>query len=115
MTRTQLEEIREHLESQLVSLDAYSFPMEAPVCADINEYASLVSDAQIKVTMHARTSLQIRDIRTALEKMEYAGYGFCEECGEFIGIPRLKAQPTATLCMECQAAREERRTATGVR
>jgi DnaK suppressor protein len=111
MTRTQLEEIREHLQSQLVSLDAYNFAMDAPLCADINEYASLVSDAQIKVAMHARTSLQIRDIQSALEKMEYAGYGFCEECGEFIGIPRLKARPTATLCVECQASREERKRA----
>ncbi len=107
MTVSQLDEIREHLQAQLASLDDYSFAMDAPMCADANEFASLVSDAQLKVAMHARTSLKIRDIQSALEKLEYAGYGVCEECGEPIGLSRLKAQPTATLCVDCQAAREE--------
>ncbi|HEU0203640.1 MAG TPA: TraR/DksA family transcriptional regulator, partial [Burkholderiaceae bacterium] len=33
-------------------------------------------------------------------------YGFCEETGDPIGIPRLLARPTATLSLEAQQRRE---------
>ncbi len=33
-------------------------------------------------------------------------YGYCEETGEPIGIPRLLARPTATLSLEAQERRE---------
>ncbi len=36
-------------------------------------------------------------------------YGVCEECGEEIARGRLSAMPEATLCAECQAARDPRR------
>lgn len=36
-------------------------------------------------------------------------YGLCEECGEEIAQGRLSAMPEATLCAECQAARDPRR------
>ena len=33
-------------------------------------------------------------------------YGLCLECEVPIGFPRLKAQPQAVLCRECQGGRE---------
>jgi DnaK suppressor protein len=36
-------------------------------------------------------------------------YGLCEECGEEIAPGRLSAMPEATLCAECQSARDPRR------
>jgi DnaK suppressor protein len=36
-------------------------------------------------------------------------FGLCEECGEEIAERRLSALPEATLCAECQAARDPRR------
>lgn len=40
-------------------------------------------------------------IRTSLSKIKKGTYGKCEKCGKTIGKNRLKALPTATLCLSC--------------
>jgi DnaK suppressor protein len=49
----------------------------------------------------------IRKIEEALERIEDGTFGICEECGEEIGIPRLKARPVTTLCIKCKSKQEE--------
>ena len=44
----------------------------------------------------------------ALRRIEDGSYGYCEETGEPIGIPRLIARPTATLTIEAQSRREQK-------
>jgi DnaK suppressor protein len=39
--------------------------------------------------------------------MDDGEYGICEECGEDISLPRLKARPVTTLCVSCKARQEE--------
>ena len=102
----ELFEIKEHLLSQLNALESYPLELDVNNCADANEFASLVSDAHIKASIHARNSMLIGEIRTALRKMELYGYGYCEECGEPISTARLKARPTASFCVDCQSASE---------
>ncbi|RJR15221.1 hypothetical protein C4579_02840 [Candidatus Microgenomates bacterium] len=46
-------------------------------------------------------------INKALEKINQGKYGLCESCGKPIEIARLKAVPTATLCMTCEAKRQK--------
>jgi DnaK suppressor protein len=45
----------------------------------------------------------------SLEKMTTGEYGECEDCGDDIRFERLKARPTAQLCITCkdEAEREE--------
>ena len=58
--------------------------------------------------------LRIRDrerklifkIQEALRRLDDGEYGVCEECGENIGIERLKARPVTTLCIECKSSQE---------
>jgi DnaK suppressor protein len=54
---------------------------------------------------------RVARIDRALRKLveEPDDYGLCEECGEEIAQGRLSAMPEATLCAECQAARDPRR------
>jgi len=106
MPATDFSEIREYLECQLFSLENYPLELDVSTCADANEFASTVADTHLKAAIHARNAMQIRDIRSALRKMQYEGYGYCEECGDPISLARLKARPTATLCVECQNAME---------
>jgi len=54
----------------------------------------------------ASSILLISKIDEALRRIEEGTYGFCEETGEPIGIPRLLARPTATLSLEAQERRE---------
>jgi len=45
-------------------------------------------------------------VQQSLQAIEGGDYGWCEETGEPIGIPRLLARPTATLSLEAQQRRE---------
>ena len=43
----------------------------------------------------------------ALAKLDKGTYGLCEDCGDKIDRARLKALPSATLCIRCQKQREK--------
>ena len=45
-------------------------------------------------------------MEAALRRVEDGSYGYCEETGELIGIPRLLARPTASLTIDAQDRRE---------
>ena len=46
-------------------------------------------------------------IRAALVRMDEGVFGVCDECGEEIGVPRLKARPVTKLCINCKSKQEE--------
>jgi DnaK suppressor protein len=49
-----------------------------------------------------------QEIDESLKEIESGSYGFCESCGIEIGIRRLEARPTATLCIDCKTLDEIR-------
>jgi DnaK suppressor protein len=51
--------------------------------------------------LEARRSARSRAIAAALERIEEREFGFCEDCGEFIGQGRLDVDPCATRCVSC--------------
>jgi len=50
----------------------------------------------------------MKKIDESIGRIEDGSYGWCEETGEPIGIPRLLARPTATLSVEAQQRREQK-------
>ena len=44
---------------------------------------------------------------TGLE-IDSGDYGYCDKCGVEIGLKRLEARPTATLCIDCKTLDELR-------
>ena len=48
----------------------------------------------------------IKKIDEALVSLDGGDYGYCEICGVEIGIKRLEARPTATLCIDCKNLEE---------
>lgn len=40
-------------------------------------------------------------VRQALARLEAGAFGYCRACDEFIGMPRLEADPTSALCVAC--------------
>lgn len=75
-------------------------------CADENEYASRVVEVGMQLALRRRMEARRAEIEDALRRMDVGDYGLCEECGEDIGLARLMANPTAQLCVHCQAERE---------
>ena len=47
-------------------------------------------------------------IEESLQDLDKGDYGYCESCGTDIGIRRLEARPTATLCIDCKTLAEIR-------
>lgn len=51
---------------------------------------------------------EVREIEDALDRMRQGNYGICQSCENPIGSERMLSQPSARLCLDCQAARELR-------
>jgi DnaK suppressor protein len=68
---------------------------------------------EIQVAVMDSHSRQLAQIETALERLGRRDYGICDDCGEFIGLARLRAVPFAERCTPCQSHAElqERRQA----
>ena len=69
--------------------------------------AALESDRNAELRIRDRERKLINKIEEALQRIEDGVYGVCEECGEEIGVERLKARPVTTLCIQCKAEQEE--------
>ena len=50
----------------------------------------------------------IKKIDGTLRNIDEGDYGYCEGCGIEIGLRRLEARPTATLCIDCKTLDEMR-------
>ncbi len=60
------------------------------------------SERELMLKIRRRTEELIREIHGALMRIRKGSFGTCVECGRDIEIKRLKAQPMATLCLECK-------------
>lgn len=76
------------------------------VFADPADRATAESDRAFTLRLRDRERRLIRKIQAALKRMDDGIYGICEECGEEISIPRLKARPVTRLCINCKARQE---------
>ena len=75
--------------------------------ADIVDQASSQTEKTVELRASNRRRKLINKIDHALKKLKDGTYGFCEETGEPIGLPRLIARPIATLCIEAQERHEK--------
>jgi DnaK suppressor protein len=76
--------------------------------ADPNDRASQESDFTLELRARDRERKLIKKIDEALTALDEGNYGYCESCGCEIGIRRLEARPTATLCIDCKTLDEIR-------
>jgi DnaK suppressor protein len=76
------------------------------VFADPNDRASQETDIAIELRNRDRERKLIKKIDETLASIESGDYGFCNKCGVEIGIKRLEARPTATLCIDCKTLDE---------
>lgn len=79
---------------------------EASNFPDPNDRATQEEEFALELRTRDRERKLIRKIDEALEDLEVGDYGYCEICGVEIGIKRLEARPTATLCIDCKTLDE---------
>jgi DnaK suppressor protein len=81
---------------------------ESTSLTDMSVHAAETLHTEIQVALMDRRTQQVTQIQEALARLSDGRYGFCLECEEFIGVPRLRALPFAQRCRDCQGQAERR-------
>jgi DnaK suppressor protein len=81
--------------------DAANFP-------DPNDRATQESEFSMELRARDRERKLIKKIDESIQDLDNDDYGYCEACGVEIGVKRLEARPTATLCIDCKILDEIR-------
>ncbi|MGH8681426.1 MAG: RNA polymerase-binding protein DksA [Burkholderiales bacterium] len=81
---------------------------EATVFADPNDRATQESDIALELRNRDRERKLIKKINETIARIDAEDYGYCDSCGAEIGLQRLEARPTATLCIDCKTLEEMR-------
>ena len=74
--------------------------------ADPIDRASQEEEFAFELRTRDRERKLINKIAISIEKIKQDDYGWCESCGDEIGIKRLEARPTATHCIDCKTLDE---------
>ncbi len=104
--RTLLEEKRDDIIKKAkqtldedMALDANDLPDEMDLAS--SEYLQ-----SFTFRLRGREKSFLDKINKALERIDNATFGVCEECGEEISVKRLEARPETTLCIRCKEDQE---------
>ena len=114
MNKDQLAHFRKMLDSwkaelsQDIDSTLHSMQDEQTVFADPNDRATQESDMALELRNRDRERKLIKKINETIAKIESGDYGYCDACGIEIGLDRLQARPTASLCIDCKTLEEIR-------
>lgn len=114
MNKEQLQHFRDLLHAwkrelmEEVDRTVHHMQDEAANFPDPNDRATQESEFSLELRTRDRERKLIKKIDEAINNLDDEEYGYCESCGIEIGIRRLEARPTATLCIDCKTLDEIR-------
>lgn len=118
------DEMREHFADMLKNWRADLVVDMSRTVEHMQDDASNFPDPADRATQEEEFSLELRTrdrerklikkIDETLQLIAENNYGWCESCGVEIGIRRLEARPTATLCIDCKTLAEIKEKQTGL-
>jgi RNA polymerase-binding protein DksA len=122
LTKVQLKQLRDLLiaeraklvgEIKAIAHDASKSPRDAS--GDLSAYTLHMADLSAdtyerELSMNIVSSEQelLYEVDDALKRFSEGGYGICQQCSRPISLRRLKAVPSASLCVSCQRAKEQK-------
>jgi DnaK suppressor protein len=86
---------------------------EVGVLSDPVDRAIEERQTEMRLRILERERGLLTKVKEALNRIESGTYGICDECGDEIGMARLKARPVTLLCIHCKKAQEARERLTG--
>ncbi len=112
MDERQLEYFRRVLQAQREEIEADIERARGELSTGENEpdeldRASAEEERWLSLRISEREGKLLKKIDESLQRINEGEYGYCEDTGEPIGIPRLLARPTATLSAEAKTRREQ--------
>lgn len=81
---------------------------ETQFVPDPADRATIEEEHALELRTRDRERKLLKKVQQSLLSIDDGDYGWCEETGEAIGLPRLLARPTASLSLEAQERREKR-------
>ncbi|MDO4232287.1 MAG: RNA polymerase-binding protein DksA [Lautropia sp.] len=113
MNQAQLEFFRERLRKMEQDIrnnagETTEHLRETVIVPDPADRATIEEEHALELRTRDRERKLLKKIEQAIAQIDSGDYGYCEETGDPIGIPRLLARPTATLSLEAQQRRELR-------
>lgn len=87
---------------------------EAANFPDPADRATQEEEFSLELRTRDRERKLIKKIDTTLQRIIDDEYGWCDSCGVEIGVRRLEARPTATLCIDCKTLAEIKEKQTGL-
>jgi DnaK suppressor protein len=102
-----LEQLKAEL-SQEIERTVHTMQDEATIFADPSDRATQESDMALELRNRDRERKLIKKINETIAKIDMDEYGYCSSCGAEIGLKRLEARPTASLCIDCKTIEEVR-------
>ena len=114
--RTHFKKMLSALKAELsrdIDRTVHEMQVDATVFADPNDRASQESDISLELRNRDRERKLIKKIDETIVRIDKDDYGYCENCGIEIGLKRLEARPTATLCIDCKTLEEQREKQSG--
>ncbi len=112
MSAAQLEHFREILRAwkrelmEEVDRTMHHMQDDSANLPDPADRATQEEEFSLELRTRDRERKLIKKIDKTLDLIEKDDYGYCEDCGVEIGIRRLEARPTATLCIDCKSLQE---------
>ena len=76
--------------------------------ADTVDRSTVETERNFTLRLLDRERKLLKKIDETLQRLDENEFGLCDECGNPIGIERLRARPVATLCIDCKEAQERK-------
>ena len=105
--RAILSSLREELVED-IERTVHTMQDEATVFADPNDRATVEEEHMLEQRVRDRERKLLKKIDEAISRLDSEEFGYCNLCGIEIGLKRLEARPTATLCIDCKTLEEHR-------
>ena len=108
--RKKLEEKHRQLVEEVGRNLLYGKGPEDDSIKDLGDQASSAYNREFLFELGNGDRRLLKEVASALQKINEGGFGDCERCGEPISEKRLEALPFARYCIECQrrVEREEK-------
>jgi DnaK suppressor protein len=82
--------------------------------ADELDLAAQEEAFRLELRERDRERKLLKNVERSLDALDQGDeYGYCTECGSEIGLRRLEARPTATMCIDCKSFAELKEKQTG--
>ena len=105
--RDRLLKLREELQAIAATSDesAAVVELDQSKVGRLSRMDAMQAQAMAKASGQRREAM-LRNIEAALKRIDDGDYGLCRSCDEPINPKRLKFDPTALRCIDCESKRE---------